>query len=145
MPTKKKIIEIAVSIIYIFGKLDKFIHLEGNLFQKVLNKIIQLPENKLQSSQKKSLFVAQKYGRYDHGKFFHLYLKALFLKCSEESNEIKKSSDEVLKGIEKARELGLEIKINTVLIKNFNIDEILSLVKWCARKSMNLSKNQRFS
>lgn len=47
--------------------------------------------------------------------------------------------DNVLRGIEKAQELGLQIKINTVLIKNFNIDEILSLVEWSAKKSMKLS------
>ncbi len=47
--------------------------------------------------------------------------------------------ENVLRGIEKALELGIQIKINTVLIKNFNIDEILLLVEWCAKKSMKLS------
>lgn len=47
--------------------------------------------------------------------------------------------DKVISGINKARELGIKVKINTVLIKNFNIDEIISISNWCSKLSMNLS------
>lgn len=36
----------------------------------------------------------------------------------------------VLRGIQKARELGLKIKINTVIIRNWNDDEIINFVKF---------------
>ncbi|MDC3091019.1 GTP 3',8-cyclase MoaA [Rickettsiales bacterium] len=47
--------------------------------------------------------------------------------------------EKVISGIIKARDLGINIKINTVLIKNFNIDEIISISNWCSKLSMNLS------
>ena len=47
--------------------------------------------------------------------------------------------EKVISGIMKARKLGIKIKINTVLIKNFNVDEIISLSNWCSQLSMNLS------
>ncbi len=45
----------------------------------------------------------------------------------------------VLKGIEKARKLGIKIKINVVLLKNFNEDEIISLISWSAKNDFNIS------
>ena len=47
--------------------------------------------------------------------------------------------EKVISGVMKARKLGIKVKINTVLIKNFNIDEIISLANWCSQLSMNLS------
>ena len=45
----------------------------------------------------------------------------------------------VLNGIFLARELGFKIKINTVLIKDFNEDEIISLCKWCSVNHFKIS------
>ncbi len=42
------------------------------------------------------------------------------------------SLEKVLDGIYEAKKCGLEIKINTVLLKNFNEEEILNMIKWCA-------------
>ena len=47
--------------------------------------------------------------------------------------------DNVLKGIEKASNLGIKIKINVVLLKNFNEDEIISLIKWSAKNDFNIT------
>lgn len=49
--------------------------------------------------------------------------------------ELKK----VLSGVELAKRLGIKIKINMVLIKNFNEDEIIPITKWCALKGFKLS------
>jgi len=38
--------------------------------------------------------------------------------------------NKVLRGIKKARELGIKIKINTVIIRNWNDDEIINFVKF---------------
>ena len=38
--------------------------------------------------------------------------------------------NKVLRGIQKARELGVKIKINTVIIRNWNDDEIINFVKF---------------
>ena len=46
--------------------------------------------------------------------------------------------EKVLNGIKLAKKLGISIKINTVLIKNFNEDEIISLTKWCAEEEIKL-------
>ena len=45
----------------------------------------------------------------------------------------------VLSGIFEARKQGLKIKINTVLLKNFNDDEIEKIVFWCSRNKFSLS------
>ena len=45
----------------------------------------------------------------------------------------------VLQGIKTASNLGLKIKINTVLLKNVNDDEILSLAIWCSKNNYKLS------
>ena len=47
--------------------------------------------------------------------------------------------DNVLKGIKKASNLGIKIKINVVLLKNFNEDEIISLTKWSAENDFNIT------
>jgi len=47
--------------------------------------------------------------------------------------------DNVLKGIDKAKKLGIRIKINVVLLKNFNEDEIISLINWSAKNGFNIS------
>ena len=47
--------------------------------------------------------------------------------------------DNVLKGIDKAKKLGIRIKINVVLLKNFNEDEIISLINWSAKNDFNIS------
>ena len=45
--------------------------------------------------------------------------------------------NKVLRGIQKARELGVKIKINTVIIRNWNDDEIINFVKFA--KEMDLT------
>lgn len=47
--------------------------------------------------------------------------------------------DNVLEGINFAKALGIKIKINTVLINNFNTDEILNITKWCADNNFKVS------
>ncbi|SFI56246.1 GTP 3',8-cyclase MoaA [Celeribacter neptunius] len=47
--------------------------------------------------------------------------------------------DQVLKGIEAARNAGLRVKINTVALKGFNEDELFALTDWCAREDMDLT------
>jgi len=49
------------------------------------------------------------------------------------------SLEKVLNGIEEAKKNGIEIKINTVLLKNFNEDEVLDIAKWCATNNLKLS------
>ena len=45
----------------------------------------------------------------------------------------------VIKGIDKAKKLGIEIKINTVLLKKFNDNEIIDIVKWTSENNFKLS------
>ncbi len=47
--------------------------------------------------------------------------------------------DQVLKGIEAAREAGLAVKINTVALKGENDDELFPLVDWCAAEGHDLT------
>ncbi|ALI56389.1 GTP 3',8-cyclase MoaA [Celeribacter marinus] len=47
--------------------------------------------------------------------------------------------DQVLKGIEAARNAGLRVKINAVALKGFNEDELFTLTQWCAREDMDLT------
>jgi GTP 3',8-cyclase len=47
--------------------------------------------------------------------------------------------DRVLAGIEAARAAGLAVKINTVALKNFNEDELPSLIEWAHGKGMALT------
>ncbi len=47
--------------------------------------------------------------------------------------------DQVLRGIEAAREAGLKIKINTVALRGFNENELFELTEWCAREGMDLT------
>ncbi|MCA0045248.1 GTP 3',8-cyclase MoaA [Celeribacter litoreus] len=45
--------------------------------------------------------------------------------------------EQVLRGIETARNAGLRVKINTVALKGFNEDELFTLTDWCAREDMD--------
>ena len=47
--------------------------------------------------------------------------------------------ESVFEGIESAKENNLSIKINTVLLKSFNDDELLEIMKWCSHNSFTLS------
>ncbi|HNR75570.1 MAG TPA: GTP 3',8-cyclase MoaA [Parvularculaceae bacterium] len=47
--------------------------------------------------------------------------------------------DRVLAGVEAALEAGLKIKINTVALKDRNIDEIPALIEWAHGKGMDLT------
>ena len=47
--------------------------------------------------------------------------------------------DKVIKGIMRAKEVGLKIKINTVALKGINDDEILKLVNWCGINKFSLT------
>ncbi len=40
--------------------------------------------------------------------------------------------EKVLRGIEKAKNVGLKIKINTVALKNFNEDHLVEMIDWCS-------------
>ena len=46
---------------------------------------------------------------------------------------------QVLDGIQAAREAGLQIKINTVALKGDNDDELFSIVDWCAAEGHDLT------
>ncbi len=47
--------------------------------------------------------------------------------------------NEVIDGIFLAKSNNIKVKINTVLLKNFNEDEIISLMKWCGKNDFTLS------
>ena len=47
--------------------------------------------------------------------------------------------DQVLEGIEAAREAGLRVKINTVALKGVNDDEVHRLLEWCRDWGMDLT------
>ncbi|MCH2164671.1 MAG: GTP 3',8-cyclase MoaA [Marinovum sp.] len=46
---------------------------------------------------------------------------------------------QVLRGIDAAQKAGMRVKINTVALKGFNEDELLSLTEWCAERDMDLT------
>jgi cyclic pyranopterin phosphate synthase len=46
---------------------------------------------------------------------------------------------QVLRGIDAAQAAGLHVKINTVALKGFNEDELLTLVEWCGGRGMDLT------
>ena len=46
--------------------------------------------------------------------------------------------EQVLSGLEAAKQAGLKIKINTVALRNFNEDEISRLVAWCGKEGFDL-------
>ncbi len=46
---------------------------------------------------------------------------------------------QVLAGVEAALAAGLKVKINTVALKDFNEDELLTLIEWCASRQMDLT------
>jgi len=47
--------------------------------------------------------------------------------------------NKVIRGIMKAKKVGLKIKINTVALKGINDDEILKLVNWCGENKFSLT------
>ncbi|TNC73856.1 GTP 3',8-cyclase MoaA [Rubellimicrobium roseum] len=47
--------------------------------------------------------------------------------------------EQVLKGIEAARDAGLRVKINAVALKGDTEDEMFDLVRWCAREGHDLT------
>ena len=47
--------------------------------------------------------------------------------------------EQVLEGLNIAKKIGLKIKINTVALKNTNINEIDKLVEWCANKEFDIT------
>ena len=47
--------------------------------------------------------------------------------------------EQVLEGLNIAKKIGLKIKINTVALKNINIDEIDKLVNWCINKKFDIT------
>ena len=46
---------------------------------------------------------------------------------------------QVLDGIQAAQDAGLQVKINTVALKNFNETELFSITDWCASKNLDLT------
>ncbi len=47
--------------------------------------------------------------------------------------------DQVLRGIDAARDNGMRVKINAVALKNFNDSEIFDLLEWCAEEDLDLT------
>ena len=47
--------------------------------------------------------------------------------------------EQVLEGLNIAKKIGLKIKINTVALKNTNINEVEKLVKWCVNKEFDIT------
>lgn len=47
--------------------------------------------------------------------------------------------DQVLEGIAEAKRAGLQVKINTVALKNGNEDELFDLVNWCGDEGFDLT------
>ena len=47
--------------------------------------------------------------------------------------------DQVLRGIQAAKDAGLEIKINTVALRGTNEDELFDLVDWCGTEGFDLT------
>ncbi|MEI4486562.1 GTP 3',8-cyclase MoaA [Frigidibacter sp. MR17.14] len=46
---------------------------------------------------------------------------------------------QVLEGLDAAKDAGIRVKINTVALKGFNEDELLTLVEWCGREGHDLT------
>jgi cyclic pyranopterin phosphate synthase len=46
---------------------------------------------------------------------------------------------QVLRGIDAAQRAGLRVKINTVALKGFNEEELLSITEWCASRDLDLT------
>ncbi len=51
----------------------------------------------------------------------------------------KDQFETVMRGIAKARDVGLKIKINTVALRNINEDEIPELIEWAHRQAFDVS------
>lgn len=46
---------------------------------------------------------------------------------------------QVLRGIDAAQKAGLRVKINVVALKDFNENELFSIIQWCADRDMDLT------
>ncbi|MEP2784022.1 MAG: GTP 3',8-cyclase MoaA [Pseudoruegeria sp.] len=46
---------------------------------------------------------------------------------------------QVIEGIDAAQKAGIRVKINTVALKGFNEDELLTLTEWCTSRDMDLT------
>ena len=46
---------------------------------------------------------------------------------------------DVLQGLEEAKKVGLEIKINAVALKGFNEDELDNMLEWCGKQGFDLT------
>ena len=47
--------------------------------------------------------------------------------------------DKVLAGIEKAKSVGIKVKINTVALKDFNENNILQMIEWCSLNEYDMT------
>ena len=47
--------------------------------------------------------------------------------------------DKVLAGIEKAKSVGIRVKINTVALKDFNENNILQMIEWCSLNEYDMT------
>ncbi|MDO6725589.1 MAG: GTP 3',8-cyclase MoaA [Cognatishimia sp.] len=47
--------------------------------------------------------------------------------------------ENVIRGIDAAQKAGLRVKINAVALKGFNEDELLTIIKWCEERDMDLT------
>ena len=47
--------------------------------------------------------------------------------------------NKVLAGIEKAKNVGIKVKINTVALKNFNENNILEMIEWCSSNECDMT------
>ena len=47
--------------------------------------------------------------------------------------------DQVLKGLEEAKKVGLKIKINAVALKGVNDDELEDMIRWCGREGFDMT------
>jgi cyclic pyranopterin phosphate synthase len=47
--------------------------------------------------------------------------------------------EKVLEGLSIAKKIGLKVKINTVALKNININELGKMVDWCINKKFNIT------
>ena len=51
----------------------------------------------------------------------------------------RKNLKKILKGIYKAKRIGFKIKINTVVLKNINVDEITDIISWSHSNNFDIS------
>lgn len=82
---------------------------------------------------------SQSQSLYDAGlRRITLSLDSLDEKTLQKISGNKASLPSIIKGLDKALEVGFEIKVNTVIMKGYNEDQILPLVKFCRERSIKL-------